>query len=502
MIRIDRSRLGSLTPLGKGGMAQVYGVGNAIPEVPGKLAFKELLPTAAGAQRNQMLDTMRQAVALRAAMSLAEQDELDGVTVWPLAMVVDDQGDDIGILMPCIPGDFMIDAKDGPRLFEFQLLCADPDQARANGFEKSRAPADKPLVRLALMANLAHAIEIIHRPRGGRRLVYGDVSLRNAAVAIKPPRVLLMDCDGVADDTDASRLQPHTPFFLPPEMKNKQQKLQDQITDVYKLALCVVRGLSTGRGSTQLSDPESPLIPAGLLDQAGIELVKRALSPDRSRRPTAEDIKDYLVGRVLDLAEPPSLLSAELSTNVTLRGSEVFVRWTHKGAKTVRIYSDVKNFSLEGIDADGYPNGYPIKPPTACEIWVAVANDEGEDAGSAGRLHLFEVPPVQISLNPPPVVMSDLPSLQLPRTRADLPPYPMLPADAVPLPSLRWPQMPPLKLMALASRAPIVKQLWGAMGHAYHAANGRVDAAIDPVLRRRAQKLRAEADQAASAPSP
>ena len=502
MIRIDRSRLGSLKPLGKGGMAQVYGVGNAIPELPGELAFKELLPTAAGPKRTQMLDTMRQAVALRAAMSPAEQDELDEVTVWPLAMVVDDKGEDAGILMPCIPDEFKLDAKDGRRLFEFQLLCADADQARANGFEESRKPADKPLVRLALMANLAHAIEIIHRPRGGQRLVYGDISLRNAALAINPPRILLMDCDGVADVTDVSRIQPHTPFFMPPEMQSKQQKLQDQITDVYKLALCVIRGLSTGRGSTQLSHPESPLIPAGLLDQAGIELVKRALSSDRGRRPTAEDIKDYLVGRVLDLAEPPSLLSAELSTNVTLRGSEVFVRWTHKGAKTVRIYSDVKNFSREGIDADAYPNGYLIKPPTACEIWVAVANDEGEDAGPAGRLHYFEVPPIQISLNPPPVVMSDLPPLQLPRTHAELPPYPMLPADAVPLPSVRWPQVPPMKLIALASRAPLVKQLWRAIGHAYHAANGRVDAAIGPLLQRRAEELRAEADQAASAPSP
>jgi hypothetical protein len=282
-------------------------------------------------------------------------------------------------------------------------------------------------------------------------------------------------------------------------MQNKQQSLQDQITDVFKLALCVIRGLSTGRGSSQISKPDSPLIAPGLLDQAGIDLLNRALRADRNERPTAEDLKEYLVGRVLDLAEPPTLLSAELSTNVTLRGSEVFVRWTHKGAKTVRIYSDVGNVNVDGIDADAYPNGYPIMPPTACEIWVSVANDEGDDAGPAGRLHYFEMPPLQISVNPPSVVLADMPSLQLPRIRADLPPYPVLPADVVPLPALRMPKVPPLTVMALAPRGPLVRQLWRGIGHAYQSADGRVDARIGPMLRRLRKKLRAEAENNAPA---
>jgi serine/threonine protein kinase len=498
MIRIEESRLGKLTPLGKGGMADVYRVGNPIPEVPGPLAYKKLHLDPTNPDRAPMLDAMRNAIALRDAMTPAEQDDLDEVTVWPRALVVDGTSEDVGTLMSLIPGNFMLDANGGPRMFEFQLLCAGTAQAKANGYDQSRKPADKPLVRLALMANLAHAIEVIHRTRGGRNLVYGDISLRNAVVAINPPRILLLDCDGVADVANPARVQPNTIFFKPPEILNKQQKQQDQATDVYKLALCIIRGLAIGNGSTQLSDPQSPSIPAGLLDQAGVDLLNRALSLDRGARPTAEDLKDYLVGRVLDLAEPPSLLSAELSTYVTLRGSEVFVRWTHKGAKTVRIYSDVLNFNLEGIDADAYPNGYPIQPPTACEIWVSVANDEGEDAGPAGRLHYFEMPPVQISVNPPSVVLADLPALQLPRMRAELPPYPVFPTDAVPLPPLQMPAVPPLTVMALASQAPLVRQLWNGIGHAYHAADGRIDAEIRPVLRRLAKKLRAEAENTAS----
>jgi serine/threonine protein kinase len=510
MIRIDRRQLGTLTPLGQGGMAQVYLVRGNVPQLPGQLAFKELKPVVVDPIRTQLLHTMRQAVELRDAMSPAEQSELDGVAVWPLAMV-HDQGTDVGILMQCIPDGFFIDAKPTRRVFEFQLLGAGPDQAKALGIDRSRAPADKDLVRLALMARLAYAVEVIHRPRGSQRLVYGDLSLRNAAVATSRPRILLMDCDGVAAINDTSRVQPNTPFFVPPELVTKQQKLQDQLTDVYKLGLCVIRGLATGRGATQLNDPASPLVRPGLLDQTGIDLLHRAVSRDRDQRPTAEEIKDYLIGRVLDLADPPSLLSARLSSDVALRGSEVFVRWTHKGAKTVRIYSDVKNFTVKDLDADAYPNGYPIKPPTACEIWVAVANDHGEDEGPAGQLHYYEVPPVQISVNPPPVVLPDLPAMRLPETRAELPPYPMHPADAVPLPPLRWPPVPPLKLAevapprllevaplqlrALVPQAPLRNGLRGAVSHAYRAADAGIDVAIRGVLRRRAQELRTEAER-------
>lgn len=504
MIRIDKRRLGQLTPLGKGGMAEVWRVGRKIAEVPGELAFKELLPTVADKDREPMLDTMRQAVAARDAMSLPERQELDSLTVWPLAMV-EDQGQDVGMLMRCIPDDFFIDAKGGRRVFEFQLLGAAGDQAKANGFDKSREPADKDLVRLTLMAHLAHAIEVIHRPRGGLRLVYGDMSLRNAAVATNPPRILLMDCDGIADEADTRRLQPHTPFFVPPENQKKQQKLQDQITDVYKLALCVIRGLATGRGATQLTDPASSLIRPGLLDPTGVDLLNRARDADRSRRPSAEEIKDYLIGRVLDLAEPPTLLSAELSTDVTLRGSEVFVRWSHQGAKSVRIFSDVGNFTVDNLDPDAYPNGYPVKPPTACEIRVAVANDHGEDEGSAGRLHYYEVPPLQVDVHPPPVVLPDLPALRLPEAYAELPPYPMPVVEAVPLPPLQWPQVPQVNLAPVTSRRPLGRHLRDAISHAYHSADAGIEVAIRDVLRRRAHKLRADAERNATTtgvPSP
>lgn len=501
MIIVDKRKLVQHAELGTGGMARVYRVGASVPQLPAELAYKELKPDVVDPVRTDLLDMMRKSVALRDAMTPAEQKELDSVAVWPLAMV-QDNGVDVGLLMECIHDDFFIDAQPKRRVFEFQLLSAGTDQAKALGIEISRAPADKDLVRLALMARLAHVMEIIHRPRGNLRLVYGDLSLRNLAVAMKGSRILLMDCDGVADINDTARVQPNTPFFIPPELVNKQQKLQDQITDVYKLGLCVIRGMARGRGATQLSDPADPVVAPGLLDQAGIDLLNRAVGADRAQRPTAEEIKDYLVGRVLDLANPPELLSAMLSSNVALRGSEVFVTWSHKGGKTVRIYSDVSNFEVKGLDADGFPNGYPIKPPTACEIRVEVSNDHGAEELPAGRLDYYEIPALHIELVPPPVSLPDMPHVRLPRTHAQLPPYPMHPADAVPLPQPRWPDLPPLKPEVVAPQAAMVNGLLAAIGQAYKAAEAGIEAAVGDVLRQQAQQMRTDAEKQVSAGNP
>jgi hypothetical protein len=426
MIVLDRIRLDPLTILARGGMGQVYRVGNPIPELPGKLVFKELLPSVPADSRAKILDAMRQVIGMRDAMTPIEQNELDSVTVWPLGMVRD-RGEDVGFVMRSIPDDFLIGTATGSRVFEFQLLSAGYHQARANGFDKTRAPADNPLVRLALMARLARAVAIIHRPRGSRRLVFGDISLRNAAVATSPPRILLMDCDGVADQDDPSRLQPNTPFFAPPEITRKQQTLQDQVTDVYKLALCVIRGLAVGRGATQVLDPASPLIDKKLLDQTGIVLLRRAIGDDRGQRPTAEDIMVYLDERVRALGHPPRLLSAALDRTMNVRGADTFVRWTHRHGQKIRI-SGAAGFEVDDLDADEYPNGYAIRPPTAGPIFVEVTNKHGSHELMAGYLDFFEPPEVEFDKQ----LLGRFPSMAVPDQRqsdvadalADLPPYP------------------------------------------------------------------------------
>jgi hypothetical protein len=351
--------------------------------------------------------------------------------------------------MRLIDDDFFIDTHPSGgtpdrRVFEFQLLSASKEQAQQLGIDRSEADDD--LVRLALMARLAYAIEIIHRPRGPYRLVYGDLNLRNAAVATTPPRILLMDCDGAADVNDPSRIQPNTPFFIPPELKNGQQKLQDQSTDVYKLGLCVIRGLAVGKGATQPNNPASPMMIPGLLDQVGIDLLNRAVNADRANRPTAEEIKDYLVSRVLALAHPPELLSASLSRTVTIRGSDTLVMWHHRHGEKVRIYG-VNGFEVKDIDADGHPNGYAIQPPTAGPIYVEVSNKHGSDELVAGYLDYFEPPKFDISKQLggllPRLRVPDLPQVKVPDAVAELPPYPVVGTEKYPVPRVEVPPIEP-----------------------------------------------------------
>ncbi len=307
MIVIDERRLTPVARLGDGDDQTDTHVTCTDARLPADLVFRAIRRDLDPADGQRLVDQMRKVVGLRATMPPDDLTELDDLTVWPLAVVARDDRF-LGCLTRMVDPDFFLetrrpDGRPARRLFDMRLLPVPADRLQALGVE--RLPVDDDLVRLALMARLAYAIEVIHRPRGGQRLVYGDLSLAKVAVATKPPRVLLMDCDGVADVSDPDRLQPHTPFFVPPEMQDRQQNRQDQATDVFKLALCVVRGLATGPGAAQLIDPASPLVRRGLLNLAGTELLNDALSPDRRRRPTAEEIKDYLIGRVLDLAERP-----------------------------------------------------------------------------------------------------------------------------------------------------------------------------------------------------
>jgi hypothetical protein len=295
MIVIDQRHLTFLDEPDASGQPAPGHVTSADSRLPARMSFKA--PPSGLDQ--QVLGRIHEAVSRRDIMPSSDLEDLDSLAIWPLAMVTRG-GRSVGWLTRIIDRDYYVKAqppgsRPTRRLFELQLLCASTDQLRAMGI--ARSAVDDDLVRLALTARLAYAIEIIHRPYDGSRLSYGDLNLRTAAVAIDPPRILLLGCDAVADIEDTSRVQPNAPFFVPPEPGR-----QDQITDIYKLGLCVIRCLSVGRGAARIADAASPLVRTGLLDPASIDLLNRAVSTDRSQRPTAEEIKDCLIGRVLQLA--------------------------------------------------------------------------------------------------------------------------------------------------------------------------------------------------------
>jgi hypothetical protein len=289
VIVIDENHLTDVGDPGRAVRRRVRHVTCADPRLPGTMSFKGPRPGD-----RQVLGRVHTALGWRDQLPEQERDELDSVTTWPLAMVTHD-GRGMGWLTRVIARDYWVEARKpgrgpAPSLFDLDRLCGST-QPLSTG-----STVHDDLVRLALMARLAYAIEIIHRPYGGRRLVYGDLNLHAAAVAVGPPRLLLLQCEGVADVDDVSRVQANDPHFVPPE-----RGLQDQLTDDYKLGLCVIRCLSAGRGAATVTDAASRLVRPGLLDRAGVDLLNLAVGPDRERRPTAEQIKDWLIGRVLQL---------------------------------------------------------------------------------------------------------------------------------------------------------------------------------------------------------
>ena len=193
--------------------------------------------------------------------------------------------------MPVVPQDFFcrLDTGSGgiePRPREMSWLTATSDRRKAAGIDLRDVTRTE---RLIVLAQLVRTIALLHR----HGWVFGDISSKNVVFKIDPPLIMLLDCDSAAPLSDLSRRQPSTPFWLPPELSGQppSQSLQDDATDVYKLGLAIVRCLLPGPGATTTSYPGRL---AGQLDAEGIGLVTRALSDDRSERPSARELYDYL----------------------------------------------------------------------------------------------------------------------------------------------------------------------------------------------------------------
>lgn len=433
---IKKSQLGPMKFIAEGAEGQVYRLTS--PTVAGlsqPLAYKEIRPSLAGPDRARVVHAMEHAVDLRAAMDPADRGELDRVTTWPLA-VVQERGQTVGTLMPLIPDDFFVDThpqggQPGRVVFEFAFLCSTDAYLKSMGID--RTGADDPLTRLALAAQLSYVIALLHK----HGIVYGDLSLRNVAIAVNPPRLLLLDCDPAAALTDTARHQLHSPFFMPPECMG-QQKLQDLRTDVYKLGLCILRGLVTGTGVTQLKDPS---VLAGTLDKEGVELITRAVSAHRDTRPSAKALYQYLERTVLAKAQPPVVHAAGIDRTVLLRGRDVVVTWSVAGATKIRITGN-NGLAVEIADPDGHPNGYAVRPAGSGAIVVEAVNSNGSVSAVAGHVDLYELPRFDISMARLPLThVPDLAPVQVPTVLAALPPRPVVTAETHPVPRLSTPDI-------------------------------------------------------------
>jgi len=448
---IRKQDLGQLDFIAEGGVGKVYRVPGF--RLPGhaELAYKELKPTDkqfTPEKRQQALEAMLRSVAFRNGLSQADRDDLDEYTTWPIDMV-DDQGGPCGCVMPLIPSSFFLTTHppNGPQeelVFDLSWLSAKESQAQNRGIDRSGI-RELP-VRIALLAHLVYAVGRLHK----HGAVYGDLSLKNAALAVDPPRVKLLDCDAVAALNDPDRVQLHSNFFSPPELDNDPARLQDDRTDVYKLGLCIIRGLQQGAGITQTKDPARL---SGMLDASAVALIARAVGPDPTQRPSAKDLF-YCLKQNLDAKmRPPELRSVSLGRRVLPRGTDVEVVWEATGGDEVRIQGP-NGLDVRLPDTGASVARYCITPAASGEITVEVSNNHGSTRAVAGEVMLFELPALQLDMRgrlPRPDIGA-LPDVELPARSRTLPSAPAVSTGAHPPPRIAPPPLAPVTEVLSAVR--------------------------------------------------
>jgi hypothetical protein len=448
----------------------VYRVTNfSLPGQPA-LAYKELLPDLAQAQRAEALAAMTRSVDFRNALCAADRDDLDEFTTWPIDLV-EDRGRTYGVVMPLIPADFFLTAQpqSGPAMdvvFDLSWLCAKDSQAQVQGIDRSGV--QDALVRIALLAQLVYAVGRLHK----HGAVYGDLSLKNAALAVGPPQVKLLDCDAAAALNDPARVQLHSPFFKPPEIIAGTQQLQDDRTDVYKLGLCIIRGLQQGQGISQAKDP-LPL--RKVLDAQAVDTVARAVGA-RSGRPTAKELFACLERNLLARAAPPIVHRATLNRTVQLRGLDVEVRWESTGGEQVRILG-ANGLEVRLPDPGTTSTRHVVTPRASGEIVVEIGNAHGTVQLVAGTTTLYDLPPMHVDLRslPRPQVPR-VPPITVPSAFSTPPAVPSVTTTTHPVPRPIVPPLTPVTDAVLAIRtasAPI-RLVDGAFMVAFVGATGAV----------------------------
>lgn len=394
-MKVSRADLGPLTPLAQGAFGKVFRA-NAFTLAgdPTALAFKEFTVDEAVQAR-----AARAAVEFRTSLSPADRADLDRFSAWPRALVTDGR-DVCGLLMPLIPKEFfcqLIDADSGdmtekPR--EMDWLIASQQQRLAARIDLGELDDTE---RLILMAQLVYIIGRLHK----HGWVFGDLSFRNVVFAVDPLRVMLIDCDGAAALADPSRKQFSTPFWDPPECpatlasgQQRQQELQDAVTDTYKLGLAILRCLRPGKGA---SSTRAVSRLASTLDQEGTDLVTRALSADRDLRPTAKDLYVYLKRVVAPKIMPPEMVLARLATPFRPRGMDVSIEWHIRNAAELTIFAG--NGLEQDVDLAMNPQGYSFRPAESGPVSIEARNRFGAVRADLGELNLYELPPFSIDLN-------------------------------------------------------------------------------------------------------
>jgi hypothetical protein len=383
---VRKADLGPLTKISEGGFGVVY----RVPQyrMPGDpmtpLAYKEFTKDV-----DEQARTAERSVLFRDLLQPGDRTDLDRRAVWPRALV-EDRGPVVGFIMPLIPDDFFFEmtytqpgqqtGQQTTELRDLKWLNATRNQLAANGLS-----ADVDFVeRLALLAQLVYCVARLHK----QDWIFGDISFSNAAYAINPPRMILLDCDGAASVAQAA-LRPAVNTFSwePPECA--QLNLASKATDVYKLGLAILRCLNPEGAGATIKDPNRL---AGQLDAAGMALMARVLNPDPTLRPQAKELYHYLQAALNARITPPEVLKAQLLTPMRPRGTAARVQFAVRNVAEVTI-------TVGG----GAPMTVPVSVPGQAQVHSFPVQVSGRAVLEAknrfdtvrvdlGELEVFEMP--------------------------------------------------------------------------------------------------------------
>jgi hypothetical protein len=379
---VRKADLGPLTKISEGGFGVVYSVPQyrlpGDPTTP--LAYKEFTKDAAEQAR-----TAERSVLFRDLLQPGDQADLDRRAVWPRTLV-EDRGSVAGFIMPLIPGDFFFQLtyaqtrQTTTELRDLQWLNATRKQLDANGL-----PADVDFIaRLALLAQLVFCVARLHK----QGWIFGDISFSNAAYALGPPRMILLDCDGAISVTQvAMRPAVNTFGWEPPECA--KLNIASKATDVYKLGLAILRCLSPEGAGATIKDPKHL---AGQLDAAGLALITRALSPDPALRPPAKELYHYLHAALNALITPPQVLMARLLTPVRPRGTDARVEFAVRSVPTITITVGGGAPMIVPVNVPGQPQVHAFPAQISGRVVLEAENRFDRVRLDLGELEMFDMP--------------------------------------------------------------------------------------------------------------
>lgn len=423
---VSKSQLGDLDYLNEGGFGQVYKVPDfRLPGDATPLAYKEFTGDEATLAKSR--SAARLVVDFRTALTADERAELDQYYMWPRELVEDDPSGKIcGLVMQLIPEDFLWPSGNvakSPRTMDW--LAAPDRLLSANQVSLDASEND----RLYLAAQWVYAVAWLHR----RGWVFGDLSFKNAAFALTPPRVVLFDCDPAAALTDLSRKQANTLSWDPPEL-GPGKGLQDTATDVYKLGLAIVRSM---KGKSRALQARQVGRLAGILDAEGMALVGKALSEDPDERPSAKELYLYLRQFTAPRMVRPTIAGAELATPLLPRGADARIFWRIENAQDVEIRvgqgSAQKATTVKWADNQ---NGCLFRVTEAGPVSITATNPYGTAALELGDVMLYELPSFSVTIGDlphpaiPPVSSISLEPItrQLPTGVGSMPDTPRIPS--------------------------------------------------------------------------